>query len=87
VKPDGTQKWKFTITSGGVFSAPTIGSDGTIYFASAGTDEIYAVNPKDGTQKWKFAPGTTGGISSSPAVAADGTVYVGSLDSLVYAIK
>ena len=86
VNPDGTQKWKFTIGSGAVFSAPTIGPDGTVYFASAGADEVYALNP-NGSLKWKFAPKLGSGIASSPALASDGTVYVGTVDGVVYAIN
>jgi outer membrane protein assembly factor BamB len=73
LKPDGTEKWRFT-TGDYIVSSPSIGSDGTIYFGSY-DDKLYAINP-DGTEKWNFITG--GDIMSSPAISYDGTIYVGS---------
>jgi len=68
----GTLKWKFT-TGSGIFTAPVIGADGTIYIGS--TDQnFYAVNP-DGSMKWKFATGEA--LRSAAAIGADGTIYFG----------
>ncbi len=53
--------------------APTIGTDGTIYFSgSAGT--VYAVNP-DGTEKW-VTDITVGQSEAAPAIAPDGSIIV-----------
>jgi len=71
VKPDGTQKWSFSM--GGVKSSPAIGADGTIYVGSF--QSLYAINP-DGTQKWRLSS-TPVSVSSSPAIGVDGTIYVG----------
>jgi len=78
----GKQKWKFK-TDDYVFSAPVIGSDGTIYFGFEDYN-LYAVN-RNGTLKWKFNTGNS--VTSSPAIDSDGIIYVSSIDGYLYAIK
>ncbi|MFC1661808.1 PQQ-binding-like beta-propeller repeat protein [Gemmatimonadota bacterium] len=56
-----------------VYSTPTVGADGLIYFGSE-TERFYALNP-DGTLNWKTR---LGGINwSSAAILFDGTLYIG----------
>ncbi|MEM4229483.1 MAG: PQQ-binding-like beta-propeller repeat protein, partial [Thermoproteota archaeon] len=81
LNPDGTLKWKYQ-TGGYVYSSPSIGSDGTIYFGSYDS-HLYALNP-DGTLKWKYKTGDY--VYSSPAIGSDGTIYFGSGDGCLYAI-
>jgi outer membrane protein assembly factor BamB len=94
---DYTEKWKLDkeIGYGRVETAPTIGSDRTIYFGvnkwvdvtSPNLHQegyIYAFTP-EGERKWRCKLG--GEIKSSPAIGSDGTVYVTSVDSCVYAIR
>ena len=83
----GEEIWRFkTIdVDGAVESSPIVGSDGTIYFGSMGSDHrLYAVNP-DGTEKWHYQVGST--IWAAPAIADDGTVYVGSWDNHLHAVN
>ena len=75
--------WKYT-TGYIIFSSPTIGSDGTIYFGSSDYN-VYALNGKTGDLIWNFK--TDEIIESSPAIGSDGAVYVGSYDYNVYALN
>ncbi len=70
---DGSKKWAFT--EGGASSAPAVGADGNIYYASGAN--FFAVKP-DGTRKW-VCPTPAGNIVSysAPVIAPDGTIYVG----------
>lgn len=69
--PDGSIKWTFSCESSEekFRSAPAIGIDGTIYFAS--TLYFYAVNDS-GFLKWKHELPS----DSSPVIGGDGTLYV-----------
>ena len=72
---DGSVKWRFTTPSTGdrVLSSPTIGSDGTVYFAVC-NEGIYALNP-NGTQKWFMHDSQY--YIGTPALSQDGTrLYV-----------
>ena len=73
--------WRFQ-TGKGIFHAPVIDEDGTVYIGSGDTF-IYAIAP-DGTEKWRFQ---TGEIDDSSAlIAADGTIVVPSGDGNLYAL-
>ena len=84
--PDGTFKWDFdtylsdtgenrtNVWSRTIYSSPTIGSDGIIYFATNNGGNLYALNP-DGSLKWKYRVGE---YISGYVIGADGTIYVGS---------
>ncbi|UCE38626.1 MAG: PQQ-binding-like beta-propeller repeat protein, partial [Thermoplasmata archaeon] len=78
---NGTLKWSFS-TGGWVYSSPSIGSDGTIYFGSD-DQNFYALYP-NGTLKWSFLTGDW--VRSSPAIATDGTIYFISYDRYFYAL-
>jgi outer membrane protein assembly factor BamB len=91
----GALKWKSTIATSAPGSAiqqgvPTIGVDGTVYFASDNSDftagQIQAVNPSDGSVKWSFPTGG-GGNESAPAIGVNGTIYFGSTDHNFYALN
>ncbi|MCZ3371916.1 MULTISPECIES: PQQ-binding-like beta-propeller repeat protein [Methanobacterium] len=75
-------KWNYT-TGGRLFTAPVIGSDGTIYFGNFDKN-LYALNP-NGTQKWNYTTGSL--IFSAPAIGDDGTIYFGSADKNLYALN
>lgn len=72
--------WTFVVDKPVYYSAPAVGEDGTIYFATgilihSSYGSLYAVSP-EGTLKWK--EDTTNGINwSSPAIMPDGTLYIG----------
>jgi outer membrane protein assembly factor BamB len=66
------QKWSFTGAWPG--SSPAIAADGTLYFASARNNAIYALNA-DGSQRWQTPVQGIG--LTTPTIAADGTIYVG----------
>ncbi len=77
---NGTFKWKYR--SGQIWSSPTIGYDGIIYFGSYNKN-IYALYP-NGTLKWKFKTGSY--VDTSPAIDDDGIIYCGSSDHNLYAL-
>jgi uncharacterized repeat protein (TIGR01451 family) len=83
---DGTKKWEYpngTTIASSMYSAPTIGSDGTVYFGCGG--KLYAINP-DGSQKWIHDP-ATGTIETPPAIDSQGNIYFGTSGGLIYARK
>jgi len=77
----GQSEWEYvvqpehgTAALDDVYSTPTVGADGLIYFG-AETERFYALGP-DGTLRWKTR---LAGINwSSAAILDDGTVYIGS---------
>jgi outer membrane protein assembly factor BamB len=83
INPDGSQKWRHTLTGYGTFSAPAVGTDGTVY---VGDDfgYVYAVTAS-GTRKWRAT--TLDWIEASPAIGPDGTVYVRSEEGRLHAIN
>jgi len=114
VLPDGTEKWHYqaiyepegsqsgSVTNFIIRSDPTIGSDGTIYFGTAGYYDsvgtqgqtnfgfLWALNP-DGSMKWKHLTNETqeywAGVNSSPALGLDGTLYVLDYAAHLYAVN
>ncbi|MGB2697404.1 MAG: PQQ-binding-like beta-propeller repeat protein [Candidatus Zixiibacteriota bacterium] len=89
INPDGSLKWKFKTGKGayaaGIFSSPTIGPDGTIYFGAL-DQNLYALEDSVtyGKLKWKSLVGQNS-VYASPALSQDGKVYVGCLDLAFYA--
>ncbi len=63
-------QWEFTATDD--ISTPSIGPDGTIYFASS-VGPLYAVNP-DRSIKWTHEIGS--GTSTRPLIDNSGNIYV-----------
>ena len=78
----GVKLWEFE--TGGGWSSPAIGSDGTVYVGS-NDEKLYAINGKTGVKLWEF--GTGDWVRSSHAISSDGTVYIGSFDKKLYAVK
>ena len=93
---NGEVKWIYTCDSLAQYinTAPAIGQDGTIYFATSTSSArnsvfLYSLNP-DGTLKWKYEmKGVVN--SSSPNIGSDSTVYVhtsnGSAIGILYAVN
>ena len=77
----GREPWAFH-TGKGMFHAPVIGGDGTVYMGSADTN-FYAIGA-DGREKWRFATGEM--IDSSALLGDDGTIYVPAGDGNLYAL-
>ena len=76
ISAEGNFIWKYDINQDNLtievgLSAPTIGSDGTVY---VGGDKLYAVNP-DGSLKWTFTGLWPEAIRNAPAIGSDGTIY------------
>ena len=80
-----------------VFSSPSIGSDGTLYFGTSAKPEdgvqagiFYALNP-DGSEKWTYDTSSdvdgSRDIYTSAAIGDDGTVYFASEFRYVYAFS
>jgi outer membrane protein assembly factor BamB len=80
----GIQKWRGD-TGGDVESAPTLSSDGTLYFG-ADDARVYALDSRNGILKWYFSFPDGSDTDSSPALGADGTVYIGSNKGTLYAL-
>jgi len=80
--PDGSQKWRTTISWTNPRSKPAIGPDGTIYIGND-DDNLYAVSP-DGTEKWHYTTGDN--VRGEPLVGSDGAIYFGSQDTFLYAV-
>jgi outer membrane protein assembly factor BamB len=79
--PSGRAPWSFH-TGKGMFHAPVIGGDGTVYMGSADTN-FYAIGA-DGKEKWRFPTGEM--IDSSALLGNDGTIYVPAGDGNLYAL-
>jgi outer membrane protein assembly factor BamB len=86
LNPNGTQKWRTTPMSGGVWGGPAIGTDGTIYAVLQGKPNsafggaLTAVSPT-GRQKWTVSANVSD--FAWPAVDnARGHIYVSAADGL-----
>ena len=102
--PNGTTNWTFSTGRqtyyfagecgmepvGEAWSAPAIGSDGTVYIgaclgdsdASNRQSTLYAINPA-GTTNWLcHIGGNTMGEDHAPAIGTDGTIYINSYVAL-----
>jgi outer membrane protein assembly factor BamB len=67
----------------GIFSNPSVGPGGTLYFGPK-DGRLLAVSP-GGALAWEYKIGTT--IETSPALGADGVVYMGADDGKLYAVQ
>ncbi|MFP3872363.1 MAG: PQQ-binding-like beta-propeller repeat protein [Candidatus Natronoplasma sp.] len=79
---DGAELWSYS-TGGTIYSSPTVGENGLIYFGSY-DGNLYVLNP-DGSLRWSYEIGSK--IHPSPSLGEDGTVYVGSHDGEFHAVK
>jgi outer membrane protein assembly factor BamB len=75
VDPSGALEWKYFADCDQ--TAPTVGGDGTIYFASTTCGTIHALNP-DGSLKWGCG-NSLDYARSAPVLGSDGTLYAGLL--------
>jgi outer membrane protein assembly factor BamB/PKD repeat protein len=90
LNPDGSVKFFILLGSeGDIRSSPSIGPDGTVYFAFAYSGTVTALNPDGHTTaeriKWQYTVSSP--IVSSPALAADGTIYIASKNGVLHALK
>lgn len=74
LNPDGSLRWKYH--PGCDQTAPSIGGDGTIYFASDACGAIHALNP-DGSEKWTYV--TNAYTRCAPAIGLGQRLYSGYL--------
>jgi outer membrane protein assembly factor BamB len=94
LNPNGTFKWAFEpadlppdvpSTHFDIYSSPTIGSDGTIYFGQE-FGRVYALDPADAAIRWMVE--TQSGITwSSPTLSDPGTLFITDLSGRTYAIE
>jgi hypothetical protein len=74
VQPGGTVAWELKPSEGyvGMYGAPAVATDGTVYIRTEASELLLAVSP-DGAEKWRsnVAP------NQVAAFGADGTIYVG----------
>ena len=91
---NGTLKWRFEpadlppdVPSShfDIYSSPTIGSDGTVYFGQE-FGRVYALAPADGAIRWMVET-STGITWSSPALTRLGTLLITDLSGRTYAIE
>lgn len=80
IRPNGTQRWRFTAATE-ISASPALNASGdTVYVRSGATsapassNRLYAVNTANGAQRWSVQLGDDS--YASPVVGADGTVYV-----------
>jgi hypothetical protein len=75
-KPNGTQKWNFTLTKN-IYAQLAVGADDTIYISDF-HGPFYAIR-SSGTLQWmKIGSGSYGGV----ALARDGTIYAATENNL-----
>ncbi len=82
-----TNIWTYSTGGSTITVGPSVGSDGTIYIGSSGSNynKLCALNPS-GTLKWRY-PTSRMDRFGSPAIATDGTIYIGSYDKKLYAVN
>ncbi len=82
--PTGLLRWHFQagVDRDKIFSSPTLGTDGTIYFGTQGA-YLFALNQ---SAKVLYTVKTGGDNDSTPAVADDGTAVFASDDGKVRAV-
>lgn len=85
---NGLPKWNWTAPTDpyggywdtGILSAPTSGSDGTVFVTTSAREGcLVALDGDDGSLKWKFFPNWDDSLRffpAKPAVSTDGTVYM-----------
>jgi outer membrane protein assembly factor BamB len=73
---DGVHQWTHQIGRP-VYFPPAIASDGTVYVAGSGENNLRALRGTDGVQLWQWSKGASVSLSG-PVVGADGTIYIGS---------
>jgi hypothetical protein len=71
MRTDGTAIWRFATLE--IFTTPSIGADGAIYFGARNSNRFYALN-KDGSVRWIKKPGV--GDYNIAAIGSDGTIYI-----------
>jgi outer membrane protein assembly factor BamB len=82
LSPEGVKRWEYVVenvhvTPDDIYSTPTLGADGLIYFG-AETGFLYAVRASDGVLAWKFDLKMTVNWSS-PVILENGTLYIGGM--------
>ena len=84
----GFLKWVFT-QNDPIFSSPSIGPDGMIFFGTGPLNytaqgSLYCITP-EGKINWSYATGAVG--TSSPAVDRYGNIYICSYNGTVHAVS
>ena len=80
---DAQVAWSVDLGATRIMASPTVGPDGTIYFATA-AGVLYAVG-SSGTVRWMAQTGAT--LKSAPALGSDGTIYHATSDGKMYALS
>lgn len=84
VNPDGSLKWGRKL-SAGIFSAPTLADDGTIYVTTmSGLVHSLSDEGTHANENWSLS--TSGMVLNSPTIGPDGTIYYGGLDFRLAAV-
>lgn len=83
---DGTVRWTRFSTGEDLRATPSIGGDGTVYFAAHNVP-LAALNPTTGDTLWTVNLGANLPTFAAPSIAANGTIYVGADDCKLYAVS
>lgn len=83
---DGTVRWTRFGSTEDIRATPTIGADGTVYFAARNVP-LTALDPVTGDVIWSEDLGTNGHVYGAPALGADGTIYVATEACVLYAVS
>lgn len=83
---NGTVRWTAFGAAEDIRATPTIGADGTVYFAARNVP-LTALDPVTGTVLWSVNLGANGHVYGAPALGADGTIYVATEACVLHAVS
>lgn len=85
--PEGTPLWSALGDTGEALrSAPAIGADGTVYFATHNVP-LTALDPTDGSVRWSLPLGVNDHAVGAPSIGADGRIYVPTDPGILFAVS
>ena len=82
---NGSVKWNYTPSCGGVVLSTPFYEDGKIYIGYS-CGKVVVLNASTGDELWNYSTGRSYGIQSSPVVF-NGVVYFGDNGGLFYAVN
>jgi len=85
VNSSGSRDWFYYMGTGGNFTGPTIGDDGTVY--TSFEDRLFAIDSSGGLD-WSYPLSYwTWHLTQTPAVTSNGFVYFATNENRVYALN
>ncbi len=80
----GSRDWFYYMGSGGNFTGPTVGDDGTVY--ASFEENLFAID-SSGDFDWSYALSYRTWLTQTPAVTSDGFVYFATNEDKIYALN